>query len=68
MPNQPDKMSDKDKMEQVLEHNPKVSKSVVAEYHELRRKLHKLGVDTKMTPHYTLSPPLGNILSNLPKK
>ena len=28
-------MSDKDKMEQVLKHNPKVSKSIVAEYREL---------------------------------
>lgn len=68
MPNQPNKMSNKDKMEQVLEHNPKVSKSVVAEYRELRKKLERLGVNTKMKPHYTVSPPLGNILSNLPKK
>lgn len=52
--------------EEFLESNPAVSKSVVSQYHELEKKLHKLGVDTK--PHYTLSPPLGGTIVNLRHK
>ena len=52
--------------EQLLETNPKVSKSVVNQYAELEKKLEKLGVDTK--PHYTLSPPFGWMSSDLLKK
>lgn len=52
--------------EEALKNNPKVSKSVVAEYRELEKKLEKLGVDTK--PHYTLSPPLGGAISSSLKK
>ena len=50
----------------LLNSNPKVSKSIVVRYNELEKKLVKLGVDTK--PHYTLSPPLGGIISNSLKK
>lgn len=57
-------MSDNPKPQQtsteLLNSNPKVSKSVVVQYNELEKKLVKLGVDTK--PHYTLSPPLGNVV------
>ena len=52
--------------EAILKHNPAISKSVVSQYHELEKKLHKLGVDTK--PHYTLSPPLGGAIVNLRDK
>ena len=48
--------------EELLKSNPKVSESIVVQYNELEKKLIKLGVDTK--PHYTLSPPLGGIISN----
>ena len=47
---------------ELLNSNPKVSKSIVVQYDELEKKLVKLGVDTK--PHYTLSPPLGGTISN----
>ena len=47
---------------ELLNSNPKVSKSIVIQYSELEKKLVKLGVDTK--PHYTLSPPLGGTISN----
>ncbi len=52
--------------EQLLRNNPKVSKSVVAQFADLEQKLEKLGVDTK--PHYSLSPPFGWISSDLLKK
>ncbi len=52
--------------DEVLKNNPKVSKSVVAQWGELEKKLEKLGVDTK--PHYTLSPPFGEAVSNLSRK
>lgn len=64
-------MSDKSKRryqtkDEVLKNNPKVSKSVVAQWGELEKKLEELGVDTK--PHYTLSPPFGGTVSNLSRK
>ena len=64
-------MSDKSKRRhqtenEVLKNNPKVSKSVVAQWNELEKKLEELGVDTK--PHYTLSPPFGEAVSNLSRK
>ena len=40
---------------ELLQANPRVSKSVVAQYCELEKQLEKLGVDTKS--HYTLSSP-----------
>ena len=42
-----------------LANNPKVAKSVVLQYQKVEKELQKLGVDTR--PHYTLSPPLGNL-------
>ena len=41
--------------EELLKTNPKVSRSVVQEYDELKKQLEKLGVDTEA--HYTLSSP-----------
>ena len=52
--------------EELLKSNPKVSRMVVVQYHELEKQLEKLDVDTKS--HYTLSPPLGGIISNFHKK
>lgn len=52
--------------EEILGHNPAVSKSIVSKYHELEKELHKLGVDTKS--RYTLSPPLGGAVSYLSHK
>ena len=65
MKNHSDKASGKT-IERMLASNPKVSKSVVKQYRELEKKLEKLGVDTKS--HYTLSPPLGEAISNFGKK
>lgn len=42
----------------VLQRNPGVSRSVVAQNEKLEQNLKKLGVD--LQPRYTLSPPLGD--------
>lgn len=62
MPNQLSKPAYETR-DELLKNNPKISKSAVEQYHKLEEQLKKLGVDTK--PRYTLSPPLGGIVSNL---
>ncbi len=52
--------------EEVLNSNPKISKLVVFQYHELEKQLEEVGVDTRS--RYTLSPPFGGIISNLQEK
>lgn len=42
----------------VLEHNARVDRAVVASYKQLERKLKQLGVEVR--PRYTLEPPLGS--------
>ena len=51
----------------ILEKNPKVSKSVIDQYRELREKLEKLGVSVEST-RYTLSHPFDKTTSYLPHK
>ncbi len=65
MPNQLQKTTRKN-AEELLNSNPKISRSIVSQYRDLEKQLKKLGVDTKS--HYTLSPPLGGIVSNLQTK
>lgn len=75
--------------EELLKNNPKVSKSVVERYAQLKKQLKKLGVDIpkprytlshpferqrlnkkqrSVKSRYTLSPPFGEIGSNLHRK
>ena len=53
--------------EELLQANPRVSKSVVAKYHELKKQLEKLGVEVDTKSRYTLSSPW-HIPSNLKGK
>ena len=48
---------------QILDGNPKVSPSVVAQSEQLERRLRRLGVDLR--PRYTLSPPLGDTVRHI---
>ena len=43
--------------EELLKANPQVSKSVVAQYNELKKQLEKLGVEVDTKSRYTLSSP-----------
>ena len=55
--------------ESILDANPKVSKSVVADYNRLLRELKKLGVEPECTgAQYTLDPPLGRAIPRTPRK
>ena len=53
--------------EELLQTNPRVSKSVVAQYRELKKQLEKLGVEVDTKSRYTLSSPW-HVPSNLKGK